>query len=181
MYKGYSLYLADKLNSHVSAQHSLKRILLTRMWKPLCFIMSFLSASSTSISFVTFTEQRHSFSTLVFSLFRGFQHANRTLLGTVEPYYLDLFLLPSQRNSSVQIENPSDIKVLCLLSTTLSSLWNVPVGCFGGKMIKEGIWKILLRNDRLQKSRVRRFKKQLERLNNSLVASSQLSLFLVLL
>ena len=115
---------------------------LTRMWKPLCFIMSFLSASSTSISFVTFTEQRHSFSTLVFSLFRGFQHANRTLLGTVEPYYLDLFLLPSQRNSSVQIENPSDIKVLCLLSTTLSSLWNVPVGCFGGKMIKEGIWKI---------------------------------------
>ena len=32
-------------------------------------------------------------------------------------------------------------------------------------MIKEGIWKIMLGNDRLQKSRVRRFKKQLERLN----------------
>ena len=38
-------------------------------------------------------------------------------------------------------------------------------------MIKEGIWKILLRNDRLQKSRVQRFKKQLERLNNSLGAT----------
>ena len=48
-------------------------------------------------------------------------------------------------------------------------------------MIKEGIWKILLRNDRLQKSRVRRFKKQLERLNNSLGATSRLSLCLVLL
>ena len=48
-------------------------------------------------------------------------------------------------------------------------------------MIKEGIWKILLRNDRLQKSRVRRFKKQLERLNNSLGATSRLSLSLVLL
>ena len=32
-------------------------------------------------------------------------------------------------------------------------------------MIKDGIWKILLGNDRLQKSRVRRFKKQLEGLN----------------
>ena len=32
-------------------------------------------------------------------------------------------------------------------------------------MIKEGIWKILLRNDRLQKSCVRRIKKQLEHLN----------------
>ena len=32
-------------------------------------------------------------------------------------------------------------------------------------MIKEGIWKILLCNDRLQKSRVRRIKKQLEHLN----------------
>ena len=48
-------------------------------------------------------------------------------------------------------------------------------------MIKEGIWKILLQKDRLQKSRVRRFKEQLERLNNSLVASSQSSLFLVFL
>ena len=32
-------------------------------------------------------------------------------------------------------------------------------------MVKEGIWKILLRNDRLQKSRVRRIKKRLEHLN----------------
>ena len=48
-------------------------------------------------------------------------------------------------------------------------------------MIKEGIWKILLRNDRLQKSRVRRFHKQLERLNNSLGATCRLSLSLVLL
>ena len=39
-----------------------------------------------------------------------------------------------------------------------------PLGVFGGKMI-DGIWKILLGNDRLQKSRVRRFKKQLKRLN----------------
>ena len=38
-------------------------------------------------------------------------------------------------------------------------------------MIKGGIWKILLRNDRLQKSRVRRFQKQLEGLNNSLGAT----------
>ena len=35
----------------------------------------------------------------------------------------------------------------------------------GGEMIKEGIWKLLLGNERLQKSRVRRFKKKLERLN----------------
>ena len=48
-------------------------------------------------------------------------------------------------------------------------------------MIKGGIWKILLRNDRLQKSRVRRFQKQLEGLNNSLGATCQLSLSLVLL
>ena len=33
-------------------------------------------------------------------------------------------------------------------------------------MIKEGIWKIRLRNDRAQKSHVRRFQKQLERLNS---------------
>ena len=52
---------------------------------------------------------------------------------------------------------------------------------WGGKMIKKGIWKILLRNDRLKKSRVRRFKKQLERSNNRLAASSRLSLSLVLL
>lgn len=32
-------------------------------------------------------------------------------------------------------------------------------------MIKEGIWKLLLGNERLQKSPVRRFKKKLERLN----------------
>ena len=51
---------------------------------------------------------------------------------------------------------------------------------WGGKMIKKGIWKILLPNDRLQKSRVRRFKKQLKRLNNRLAASSRLSLSLVL-
>ena len=55
------------------------------------------------------------------------------------------------------------------------------MGVLGGKMIKKGIWKILLRNDRLQKSRVRRFKKQLERSNNRLAASSRLSLSLVLL
>ena len=51
----------------------------------------------------------------------------------------------------------------------------------GGGVLKKGIWKIMLRNDRLQKSRVRRFKKQLERLNNRLAASSRLSLSLVLL
>ena len=56
-----------------------------------------------------------------------------------------------------------------------------PLGVLGGKMIKKGIWKILLRNDRLKKSRVRRFKKQLERSNNRLAASSRLSLSLVLL
>ena len=33
-------------------------------------------------------------------------------------------------------------------------------------MIKEEIWKILLRNDRTQKSHVRRFRRQLERLNS---------------
>ena len=42
-------------------------------------------------------------------------------------------------------------------------------------MIKEGIWKILLRNDRLQKSPVRRFHKQLEHLNNTLGATCRLS------
>ena len=48
-----------------------------------------------------------------------------------------------------------------LLSAMLRSRWVLG----GGKMIKDGIWKILLGNDRLQKSRVRRFKKQLEGLN----------------
>ena len=56
-----------------------------------------------------------------------------------------------------------------------------PLGVLGGKMIRKGIWKILLPNDRLHKSHVRRFKKQLKRLNNRLAASSQLSLSLVLL
>ena len=81
--------------------------------------MSFLSIRSTSISFVTFRKQRHSFSTLVLSLFRAFQDANHTLLDTIEPYYVKMFRLAAGRNISVQIEIPSDIKVLCLLSTTL--------------------------------------------------------------
>ena len=66
-----------------------------------------------------FRKQRHSFSTLVLSLFCAFQDANCTLLGTIEPYYGKMFRLAAGRNISVQIEIPSDIKVLRLLSTTL--------------------------------------------------------------
>ena len=92
---------------------------VTQICKPLCFIMSFLLIRSTSISFVMFRKQRHSFSTLVLSLFCAFQDANCTLLGTIEPYYVKMFRLAAGRNISVQIEIPSDIKVLCLLSTAL--------------------------------------------------------------
>ena len=81
--------------------------------------MSFLSIRSTSISFVTFRKQRRSFSTLILSLLRAFQDANHTLLGTIEPYYVKMFCLAAGRIISVQIEIPSDIEVLCLLSTTL--------------------------------------------------------------
>ena len=51
------------------------------------------------------------------------------------------------------------------LKKTLKCNAAFPLGVLGGKMIKDRIWKILLGNDRLQKSRVRRFKKQLEGLN----------------
>ena len=100
-----------------NSNHS-KEKCATRMCKPLSFNMSFLSIPSTSISFVTF-RKRDSFKTLVLSLFPAFQEAHRTLLATIQPYYVKMFPLSAGRNISVQIEIPSDIKVLCLLSTTL--------------------------------------------------------------
>ena len=70
---------------------------------------------------------------------------------------------------------PQTLKSYVYFQRLCSPCETLALGVLGGKMIKEGIWKILLRNDRLQKSRVRRFKKQLERLNNSLGATCRLS------
>ena len=70
------------------------------------------------------------------SLLRAFRDANRTRLGTIEPYYVKMFRLAAGRNISVQIEIPSDIKVLCLLQRLCSPCETFPLGVLGGEYDK---------------------------------------------